>query len=318
MAGMNQFDDVRLDVQRLIEDQSEKLRPHDPAARSGDRLGPFGRLGALARLYWTGALVKTGLLKRLVYANLKLDWFYEFQEYWMNELGNRPIQPHDFYFLHGVYRQRVQDYPSGDTETLTASADEAHLKAWQDPRLIYHLFANQYRLALHPLRAHRFVRFIPRKGHVCEYGCGAAPIATSLVKYYPHLDLKITCADIPHIVFHNMRWRFRSIPFVHTVVIDPGNDAPLDDQYNIIFCTEVLEHLPRPMPVVRHLESCLKPGGYFVFDYIRSEGKGLDTAAALRDRLHVLRYILDHFQIIEGEIPLDGRHVNTTVVQKPR
>ena len=315
---MNQFDDVRLEVQRLLEDQSKRLPPHDPTARSGDGLGVSGRIRALARLYWTGALIKTGLHRRLVYANLKLDWFYEFQDYWMKELGNRPIQPHDFYFLHGVYRQRIQDYPVEDADTPPVLADEAHVKVWQDPRITYYLFAYQHKLALQPLRAYRFVKYIPRRGSVCEYGCGAAPIATSLVKYYPHLNLRITCADIPHMIFHYTRWKFRSCPFVRAVMIHPGNDAPLDEEYDTIFCLEVFEHLPRPLPVLQHLEACLKPGGHLVFDYVRSEGKGLDTAAGLRDRLKVLRYVSDRFTVIEGAIPLDGSDVNTTVVRKPR
>jgi 2-polyprenyl-3-methyl-5-hydroxy-6-metoxy-1,4-benzoquinol methylase len=314
---MNRFDDVRLNVRKLLEEQTSRLPQPDPVAASASRPRVRGRLTALARLYGTGLLIKTGLYKRLVHANLKLDWFYEFQDYWVNELGNRPIQPHDFYFLHGVYRQRIQNYPSEEEQPSGAIPDEVRIEAWQDPRVIYYLFAWQYRLALQPLRAHRFVKYLHRNGNICEYGCGAAPISTSLVKYYPHLALKITCVDIPHIVFHFSRWKFRSCPYVRMVAIQPGNDTPLDDQYDAIFCLEVFEHLPRPLAAVRHFESCLKPRGYLVFDYVRSEGKGLDTATGLRDRLEVLRYIRDRFRTIEGEIHLDGRHVSTTVVQKP-
>ena len=312
-GGMNRFDDVRLDVRKLLEEQDKKLPPYDPASKSADGLGVTGRLRALARLAWTGALIKVGLHRRLVYANLKLDWFHEFQDYWVNELGNRPIQPHDFYFLHGVYRQRIQNFAGKASET---TAGDALLGAWQDPRIIYYLFAWQYKLALQPLRAHPFTRFIPRGGHVCEYGCGAAPIATSLVKFYPHLDFKIACADIPHIVFHFARWKFRSCRFVRMVPIRPDDDAPLDDRFDTIFCLEVFEHLPRPLDVIRHLDTRLKPGGYLVFDYVRSEGTGLDTAAGLRDRLEVLRYVADRFRLIRGAIPLDGSHVPTTVLQK--
>src|SRR5215831_7327278 len=106
---MNQYDDFRPDVAQLLKEQDSRLRPATPGARSGAGLGPFGRLASRARLYGLGTLVKSGLHRRMMYANLKLGWFYDFQRYWVDELGNRPIQPHDFYFLHGIYRQRLQD-----------------------------------------------------------------------------------------------------------------------------------------------------------------------------------------------------------------
>jgi len=124
---MNRFDDVRLNVRKLLEEQNARLPQPDPTATSAAGLGALGRLTVLARLYWTGLLIKTGLYKRLVHANLKLDWFYEFQDYWVNELGNRPIQPHDFYFLHGVYRQRIQNYPSEEEQPSGAIPDEVRV-----------------------------------------------------------------------------------------------------------------------------------------------------------------------------------------------
>lgn len=83
---VNLYDDARPDVAALLKDQDAKLPAPDPSARSGDGLGPFGRLGSLVRLYLLGALVKTGLHRRLVHANLRLDWFHEFQQYWRGEL----------------------------------------------------------------------------------------------------------------------------------------------------------------------------------------------------------------------------------------
>ena len=105
---MNRYDDFRPDVPALLKSQETALTPPDPAARSGDRLGIFGRLASLAALYGLGALVGSGIHRRLVYANLRLGWLADFQRYWSTELGNRPLQPHDFYFLYGVYRQRLQ------------------------------------------------------------------------------------------------------------------------------------------------------------------------------------------------------------------
>lgn len=313
---MNLYDDVRPDVAALLDAQEARLPPPDPTARSADGLGFRGTLASLARLYATGALVGLGLHRRLVYANLRLDWFREFQAYWSLELGYRPLHPHDFYFLAGVYRQRLQtiDFPHlGDPES---ASDALHLESWRDPRTVSYLFAHTYRLALSPLRAHPFIPYVPRGGRVAEYGCGVAPIATSLARYYRHLNLRIVCADLPHLLLHYTRWKFRDTPFVTVVPIRPEEDAPLTGEFDTIFCLEVLEHLPRPIAALRHFHRVLKRGGHLVFDYIRSEGTGFDTAAALRDRLPALELILAHFDVVSGEVPLDGRHVGTTVVRK--
>lgn len=313
---MNRYDDYRPDVAALLDAQDATLRPPDPHARSGDGLGRLARLASLARLYALGALVKSGVHQRLLHANLRLDWLREFQAYWVEELGNRPLQPHDFYFLSGVYRQRLQSAAFEQLGDPARASDGAHLEAWRDHRLVSQLFSHTYREALMPLRAHRFTRFIPHGGRVAEYGCGMAPILATLARRYRHLNLQLVGADIPHLLFHHARWRLRDHPFATMVAIQPDDDAPLPGLYDTIFCLEVLEHLPRPLPVLEHFHRALRPGGHLVFDYVRSEGAGLDTAAALRDRLPALRFVLDNFEIVQGRVTLDGSHVATSVARK--
>jgi len=315
---MNLYDDFRPDVARLLKGQDAKLRPSSLGASSGDGLGPLGRLASLARLYGAGALVRSGIHRRLVYANLRLDWFVEFQRYWVEELGNRPIQPHDFHFLHGVYRQRLQDIRFDHLSDPALASDAKHLESWRDARIVYHLFAHTYRQALSPLRVHPFVKFLPRGGRVAEYGCGTAPILTALTRHYRHLDLELVGADLPHLLFHNARWKFRNDPFVTLVAIEPNDDAPLPGSYDTIFCLEVFEHLPRPLSVLEHFHRVLRPGGHLVFDYIRSDGSplGLDTAAALRDRSESLRFVLDNFVVVQGHVTTDGEHVAPAVARK--
>ena len=313
---MNRYDDVRPDVAGLLKEQDARLPPPDPTARSADGLGVFGRLASVLRLYATGALVKLGWQRRLVHASLRLDWFDEFQDYWVNALGYRPLHAHDFHFLSGVYRARLQTIRFDQLENPALASDVKHLEAWRDPRMVYYLFAHTYRLALSPLRVHPFIRYVPRGGRVAEYGCGAAPIASALVRYYRHRDLRLVCADIPHLLFHYARWKFRRHPFVTMLAIHPDDDAPLPGEFDTIFCLEVLEHLPRPLAALQHLHQRLTRGGHLVFDYVRSEGTGLDTASALRDRLTGLQFILDHFDIVSGQIRLDGSHVRTTVARK--
>ena len=90
------------------------------------------------------------------------------------------------------------------------ASDDKHLDAWRDSRMVSYLFLHAYRLALSPLRVHPFARWVPRGGRVAEYGCGAAPIVTALARYYRHLDLQLVGADIPHLLFHYARWKFRA------------------------------------------------------------------------------------------------------------
>lgn len=313
---VNRYDDVRLDVAALLKEQDATLVPADPSARSGHGLGLLGRLGSLARLYALGALVKLGWHRRLIYANLRLDWFFEFQRYWVENLGNRPIHPHDFHFLSGIYRQRLQTIHFEQIENAELASDERHLEAWRDHRAIYYLFAHTLRQALYPLRVHPFVGYVPRRGRVAEYGCGAAPILTALARRYRHLDLQLVGADIPHLLFHYARWKFRHDRFVTMVAVEPNDDTPLPGLYDTIFCLEVFEHLPRPLAALEHFHRSLKPGGHLIFDYVRSEGTGLDTATALRDRLPALRFVLDRFEIVEGRVATDGAHVEPTVARK--
>ena len=212
--------------------------------------------------------------------------------------------------LPDSYFRLVREFP------LTHIRDDKHLEAWRDHRIVYHLFAHSYRLALSPLRVHPFVRYVPRGGRVAEYGCGTAPMLSALARRYRHRDLQLVGADIPHLLFHYARWRLRDCPFVTWVAIEGGNDAPLPGLYDTIFCLEVLEHVPRPIPVLEHLHRALRPGGHLIFDYIRSDGTGLDTVASLRDRLPALQFVLDHFEIVLGRVATDGSHVEPAVARK--
>jgi 2-polyprenyl-3-methyl-5-hydroxy-6-metoxy-1,4-benzoquinol methylase len=90
----------------------------------------------------------------------------------------------------------------------------------------------------------------------------------------------------------------------------------LTGRYDAIFCLEVLEHVPRPLAVLRYVLDVLEPGGVLVFDYVKSEGTYLDSATSLHERDAALRFLLDHFDVVEGHVPLDGSHVQPTVVRK--
>lgn len=302
----NKYDRVALDITKLwAEGLAAVWRPE---ARSGDSFGLLARIEARLALYVTGFLYVTGLLRRLIYANLKLGWFYEFREYWVKELGLRRLELPDFYFLSGIYRQQFQALHVNETANF--------LQAWQDPAALYLLFHYQYKLALHPLSAYQLAPYIPSGVSVCEYGCGLAPITQCLVNFYRGKNINITAADIPSLMLHFARWKFRATPFVRVATIDPNDTAPLSEMYDVIACMTVFEHLPRPLLLVQHLHRQLKPGGTFMFDYIAAESRGLDTEAAVAQRGDVLNFIREHFTVRRGSIPTDGRSVTAVVCRK--
>src|SRR5207247_1166818 len=115
--------------------------------------------------------------------------------------------------------------------------------------LVHHLFAHTYRQALSPLRVHRYARYVRRGGRVAEYGCGTAPILDALARWYRHLNVHLVGADIPHLLFHFARWKFRDAPFVTMVPIAPNDDAPLPGRYATIFSVERLGQLRRRVPL---------------------------------------------------------------------
>ena len=77
-----------------------------------------------------------------------------------------------------------------------------------------------------------------------------------------------------------------------------------------------VEGTASPIPVLAHFHVVLEPGGYLVFDYIRSDATGLDTASSLRDRIPALTFLRERFDIVEGEVPLDGANVEAVVARQ--
>jgi len=73
---MNKYDDVQLDVAQLLQEQEREVSSYDPLAKSGDDLGLLGPLKSRLGLYLTGLLYRTGVYQKLIYSNMKLDWFY--------------------------------------------------------------------------------------------------------------------------------------------------------------------------------------------------------------------------------------------------
>jgi SAM-dependent methyltransferase len=259
-------------------------------------------------MYALGALYRAGVYARIADALIITPKEHRrLMRFWTEEL-DRPA------FRRREFDDELAKLRDGfiATEIPDSMSDEDHFAVWKRPEVLYHLLFSAQKLGRYPFLAHRFMPYIPKNGHICEYGAGAAPITYAIRRFYQRRwQITATIVDIPSWSFDYARWTFADTSWVDCVELTPHDDAPLRDAYDTIICNVVFEHLPRPMAVAQHFHDSLKPGGYLVFDYIESVGTGLDTKTALRNRTAVLQWIADHFQ---GDI--DPRSAGPWMVQR--
>ena len=279
----NQFDRLEVDIDAL----------HKQTAR--------GELPVADSIYCVDKKmrrrIERGIWERLVDSGWERRWFEEFERYWRSNLGGRRLSLHDFYYLKSSYRARFQDLdvPEG------ADAEE-FLKVWQRPECIHITFHTAYRYAVNPLWYWTYRRAFEliEQGNILEYGAGAAPIVTSMLR--GGIDrYSYTLADIRGFSFHYAKYLLshRGVDFVDIVPYEPPR---FQQQFDLVFLLTVLEHLPNPLDVIEHLYEAIRPGGILVFDYPLSEGQAMDTKESLHDRKAVLEFIEENFELIEGSL----------------
>jgi 2-polyprenyl-3-methyl-5-hydroxy-6-metoxy-1,4-benzoquinol methylase len=250
-------------------------------------------------------------------SHLDQTWFESFKTYWSHILGGRPLWGvQDFYFLRGLYRIRFQNSQIPDTTDAAI-----HLQAWQQPEVMYQLLHLVYRESLAPaLRelqlADKYCSYQWQR--MLEFGAGSAPITTTLFEFNAKAQQKkVYISDIQTLAFHYGAYKFRSAPRVEPILLRPENQFQLElaEPVDVIYCITVFEHLNQPLETIRRFWASLRPGGVLIFDYIKSEGGGLDTHHAVKERSAVLDFIANHFTVVYGRLD-HTRSLPITVARK--
>ncbi len=294
----NKFDNMNINIPYLYKEEHCVKKFHPP-----------GILKRIFNRYFTALLFKTGIYKRLINSGIILGWFDEFREYWLTILKGRPLSFHDFHYLLGVYRQKFQN-----VEVAENLSPSIFLKSWQNASNLALLFGSVKKYSYAPLYNYGFEKWLKNGDKILEYGCGIAPISYGLLKYGVKSNLDITIADIPQINGHYARWRLgNKVKFIE---IEPYKDCLEQKKFfDVVFMTTVMEHLPDPLNVIKNITKHLNPGGTFVFDYILSEGEGLDTKEAVNERDQVIDYIESKYNFISGKIS-KGKSTTSVIVCK--
>jgi len=129
--------------------------------------------------------------------------------------------------------------------------------------------------------------YLKPDGSYCEYGSGIGPVTNWLIKRFPQWHYTLVDLDCP--VFKFAQWRFREKKQVGFKTVGLKK-LPLTKKYDVITCKQVLEHVPNPLELIKHLINHLRPGGWLYLDYINEPGGENLTQSAQQRRL-VLAYL---------------------------
>jgi 2-polyprenyl-3-methyl-5-hydroxy-6-metoxy-1,4-benzoquinol methylase len=94
---------------------------------------------------------------------------------------------------------------------------------------------------------------------VADVGCGPGETLLSLLKHYPRLQ-HLSGFDFAEETIASNRQR---LPGIHFGFLDIQK-GPGDGQYDLVICSEVIEHLDNQPLAVQHLAKMVKPGGHLL------------------------------------------------------
>jgi SAM-dependent methyltransferase len=307
LKGGNYYDDMRIDISESHQSLAKLSKNPKSIKRPKYR--------NIIRLYLTGMFMKIGFYEILVENGISRKWLDDFRGYWSNILNGRPFwNTLDFFNLTHDYRKRQQH-----TAQFYWNDASQHIKNWQDPSQMYATFHLARKLASRPIVTLKLWRKISKGAHILEYGCSLAPYYYCYRKFFSHLNCKWTLADIPNFPFHYAKYLYRNdleAEFVTIKSEDFSNPLAEKKDFDVIILITVLEHLDNPLFVSKYLLDRLKPGGLFVFDYIKSDGIGLDHPNAVDMREDCIKLILGKTEILYGKINDINENIGLCIAKK--
>jgi len=309
----NQLDNLHIDVKKLYQEHSITEKP-----KVNLHKGDIKHFKSFQKIY-KNKLLPLKFRNKLWYlfhmTNLDQFWFYEFKTYWKEFLGGRSLFGiFDFYFFKNLYRLKFQTVEVEDTNKV-----ETHMKAWQQNEVLYQLLhLVQRESSINKLATIKLARKHIKFNSFLEFGCGTAPITKTYLTFFKKAKkTKIYISDIQTISFHFAAQRFSNFNNIKPLLLKEENNLLLteDLKTDLIFCITVFEHLNKPMETIQKFHKILNKDGVLIFDYIKSDGDGLDTMQGIRERNDVLKFIEQNFTILSGKINYD-KTTGTTVIRK--
>jgi 2-polyprenyl-3-methyl-5-hydroxy-6-metoxy-1,4-benzoquinol methylase len=132
---------------------------------------------------------------------------------------------------------------------------------------------------------------------ILDYGCGVSSFTKWALK---HGKFDITLAEIDSPMLDFCKWRYGKRVSYRKIGLGKKG-LPLKENYDIILCLDVLEHVWNPLDVVKHLCSHLNMQGKLVETYI-DNSSGSNLIKANRERPYVLNYLGKNLELSDGNL----------------
>lgn len=297
LRGSNDYDDIRIDIPASFTDVRQWLSERTCRSVVGNRWR--NTLGLTRAIVGNRLPAKQSLFGSPIHDR---HWFTRFQSYWSRVLGGVKIDLGDFFFLRSTYRQKCED--KNRLSDINWNDGTQHLANWQHPANLFHTFHFAFKDARVPVKGGASLArrsFGPGK-RALEFGCGLAPMYAAWRRYFSHLPMQWTILDIENFPFHYACQLYGDDASCKCIPVAVENmDVPLAGQsqpYDVIYCQEVLEHSHAPLHTAKYLLDHLNTGGMLVFDYMQSDGHGLDTPAGVEGRQETIAFLRQHLDIV--------------------
>lgn len=105
---------------------------------------------------------------------------------------------------------------------------------------------------------------------ICDIGCGNGALLIRLAQKFPQVQFAGFELSLPFVNYGRQAAKFKNLANISFTQLDIEiQDIP--QKFNIIICSEVLEHLHQPQTAINKIYQALNPGGYFLLSTPNSQ-----------------------------------------------
>ena len=219
-------------------------------------------------------------------AGFSTAWLEEFRTY----LNDPRMTLEEFWCRYTLLR--MQEGPKLDAVTTEAEA-RAFYATSEYPlwRNLIHRRHSAWRRVLWTMRSD--------EGLLIEYGCGTAPVSRWVSRAKPRwtyamIDLKGPARDFACDYFCRRRLAIdpkrEGYLYRHGAEEADSASGIMWGRFDVAAALDVFEHLPDPVRVARDLVGKLAPGGYLHWNFVATDGTGLDLATS-QQRAETIAYL---------------------------